>query len=110
MVRIIILCGGALNVFQQKVIQSIMDEPQINVSAVLIDSRPRASFRKRFKKNLKRGRGGYMLIMFFKHLRGKKDPAIGTKDFFSRRGVHVLKLLTHIQKRLLTALPHLRLT
>lgn len=87
MVRTIILCGGTLNVFQQKVIQSIMDEPEIIVSAVLIDSRPRASFRKRFKKNLKRGRGGYMLIMFFKHLRGKKDPAIGTKDFFSRRGV-----------------------
>ena len=86
-VKTIILCGGALSVFHQKVIQSIMDEPQISVSAVLIDARPRASFKKRFKKNLKRGRGGYMLIMFFKHLRGKKEPAIGTKEFFSKWGV-----------------------
>lgn len=87
MIRIIVLCGGSLTVFQQKVIESIMNEPQIAVSAALIDARPRASFKKRFKKNLKRGRGGYMLIMFLKHLRGRKDPTVGTKDFFSGRGV-----------------------
>lgn len=87
MVKIIILCSGSLTVFQQEVIQSIMHESQISVSAALIDARPRASFKSRFKKNLKRGRGGYMLIMFFMHLRDKKEPAADTKDFFSRWGV-----------------------
>ena len=87
MARIIILCGKSLNTFQQKVIQSIMNESQISVSAVLIDARPGMSFKRRFKKNLKRGRGGYMLIMFFKHLCSKKDPAVATKDYFSQWGV-----------------------
>ena len=85
--NIIVLCGGSLTAFQQKVIQSIMDEPQITVSAVLIDARSGMSFKKRFKKNLKRGRGGYMLIMFFKHLCNKKEPAVATKDYFSQWGV-----------------------
>lgn len=87
MVRIIFLCGGSLTVFQQKVIQSIMDEPQIIVPAVLIDARPGLSFRKKFKKNLKRGRGGYMLIMFFKHMRAKKEPSADTREFFSSWGI-----------------------
>ena len=65
MANIIILCGGSLSVFQQKVLNRILSDSQIVVSAALIDARPRPSFMKRFKKNLKRGRGGYMLIMFF---------------------------------------------
>ena len=38
-------------------------------------------------KNWKRGRGGYMLIMFVNHLRSKKAPAISAKEFFLRAGI-----------------------
>ena len=98
MTKIIILCGKSLTVFQQKVIQSIMDESQIIVSAVLIDARPKPSFKKRFKKNLKRGRGGYMLIMFFSHLRDKKGPAVDTKDYFSRMGIPCIETINPYTK------------
>ena len=97
-VKIIILCGESLPVFQQKVIQSILCESRIIVSAILIDSRPGASFIRRFKKNLKRGRGGYMLIMFFNHLRNNKEPVIGTRDFFSQRGIPCIETLNPYSK------------
>lgn len=87
MASIIILCGGSLTVFHQEVLNRIISDSQIVVSAALIDARPRPSFMKRFKKNLKRGRGGYMLIMLFNHFRGKKEPVVATKDFFSRKGI-----------------------
>ena len=88
---IIILCGGSLTVFQQEVLNRIMSDSQIVVSATLIDARPGLSFMKRFKKNLRRGRGGYMLIMFFNHFRKKKEPVAAAKDFFSSRGIHCIE-------------------
>lgn len=93
MVRSIILCGKYLNVFQQEVLNSILNDSQIVVTGVLIDVRPRLSFMKRFKKNLKRGRGGFMLIMFFNHFRKKKEPVVAAKDFFSRGGVHCIETI-----------------
>lgn len=93
MVRSIILCGEYLNAFQQKVLNSILNDSRIVVTGVLIDARPGLSFMKRFKKNLKRGRGGYMLIMFFKHFLKKKEPAVAAKDFFSRVGVHCIETI-----------------
>lgn len=87
MVKIIILCGESLTVFQRDVLNCILIEPQISVSAVLIDIRPKPSLKKRFIKNLKRGRGGYMLIMFFASLRKNKEPVVATSAFFSSMGI-----------------------
>ena len=87
MVRIIILCGEFLTVFQQAVLDRILSDSRIVASAALIDSRPGLSFMKRFKKNLKRGRGGYMLIMFFNHFRKKKETVVAAKYFLSRVGI-----------------------
>ena len=91
MAKVIFLCGESLTVFQKKVVESIINEPKITIPAVLIDARPRPSFYKRFKKNLKRGRGGYMLIMLFNHLRENKEPTISTKEFFSRVGIRCIE-------------------
>ena len=93
MVRIIILCGEYLTVFQQEVLDHILSDPQIVVSAALIDARPGLSFMNRFMKNLKRGRGGYMLVMFFNHFRKKKETVFAAKDFLSRLGIRCIETI-----------------
>ena len=73
--KIAILCSTGLDAFQQKVLQSIIDDPTIEIVGALVDCRPRPSLKKRFLKNLKRGRGGYMIVMLAKSRRAKKKPS-----------------------------------
>lgn len=82
--KVAILCSTSLDTFQQKVLQPIVDDTTIEVVGVLVDCRPRPSLKRRFLKNLKRGRGGYMIVMLFKSLLEKKRPTVSAKDFFAR--------------------------
>lgn len=85
--KIAILCGIGLDSFQQKVLQPIMDDPTIDIVGALVDCRPRPSLKKRFLKNLKRGRGGYMIVMLFKSHFAKKQPSVSSREFFSSHGI-----------------------
>ncbi len=85
--RIAILCGTTLDTFQQEVLRPIIEDNSIEITAALIDCRPRPSLKKRFLKNLKRGRGGYMIIMLFKSYFAKKKPYVSTHAFFSDKGI-----------------------
>lgn len=85
--RIAILCSPQLDRFQQEVLAPIMDAPDIEIAGVLIDCRPRPSLKERFVKNLKRGRGGYMLVMLAKRLAARKVPSMPAVGYFSERGV-----------------------
>lgn len=88
--RIAILCSTGLDTFQQKVLQPIMDDSTIEIVGSLIDCRPRPSLKKRFIKNLKRGRGGYMIVMLFKSHFEKKNPSTDAYAFFSSCGIHCI--------------------
>ena len=81
--KIAILCSSSLDTFQQAVLAPIMSDARLTVTAAIIDCRPKPSLKQRFKKNLQRGRGGYMLIMFIKSLAAKHSPTIPAKDYFS---------------------------
>ena len=85
--RIVVLSSSGLNAFQQQVMESIVTDHSLEIVGSLVDSRPKPSFKKRFLKNLKRGRGGYMLVMFFKSLRRKDDSSVVAKEFFDSIGV-----------------------
>ena len=85
--RIAILCGTTLDTFQQEVLKPIIEDNSIEITAALIDCRPRPPLKKRFLKNLKRGRGGYMIIMLFKSYFAKKKPRVSTHAFFSDKGI-----------------------
>lgn len=85
--KIAILCGTGLDAFQQRVLQPIMNDQTIEIVGALVDCRPRSSLKKRFLKNLKRGRGGYMIVMLFKSRMAKKKPSIDARAFFSSHGI-----------------------
>lgn len=85
--KIAILCSTGLDAFQQKVLQPILDNPTIEIVGALVDCRPRPSLKKRFLKNLKRGRGGYIIVMLFKSRSVKKKPSTDTRVFFSSHSI-----------------------
>lgn len=89
--KIALLCSSRLDNFQQKVLQPIFDDPTIELAGALIDCRPRPSLKQRFLKNLRRGRGGYMIVMLFKSHFAKKKPSTYTRDFLSSRGITYLE-------------------
>lgn len=89
--KIALLCGTHLDEFQQKVLAPILEDPAIETAAALIDCRPRPSLKKRFIKNLKRGRGGYMLIMLLKSHAAKKKPSVETKQFLGGYGIDCIE-------------------
>lgn len=92
--KIAILCGTKLDAFQQKVLQPILDNPTIEIVGALVDCRPRPSLKKRFLKNLKRGRGGYIIVMLFKSRRVKKKPSTDARLFFSSHAIQCIETQT----------------
>lgn len=85
--KIAILSGTSLDNFQLKVLKPIAEDPAIDIVSVLIDCRPKPSAKKRFLKNLKRGRGGFMFVMLFKSHFAKKRPSVPSTAFFGANGV-----------------------
>lgn len=85
--KIVILSGTRLDTFQQKVLQPIIDDSTIEIVGVLIDCRPRPSLKRRFLKNLKRGRGCYMIVMLFKSRMAKKEASTDSFSLFSTHGI-----------------------
>ncbi len=91
--KIAILCGTGLDTFHQEVLRPIMADPSMEIAGVYVDSRPRPSLKKRFMKNLKRGRGGYMLVMLVKSRLAKKKPSVSAVEFFASKGVECVETI-----------------
>ena len=89
--RVAILSGTTLDTFQQEVLRPIIEDGTIEIATALIDCRPRPSFKSRFIKNLKRGRGGYMIIMLFKRLFAKKRPSVPAIELFNNNGINCIE-------------------
>ncbi len=85
--KIALMCGTSLDEFQQQALAPILADKTIEIVEALIDCRPKPSAKKRFVKNLKRGRGGYMLVMLVKSRFAKQQPAADAKEFLSRHGI-----------------------
>lgn len=85
--KIALMCGPSLDEFQQQALAPILNDSTIEVVEALIDCRPKPSAKKRFQKNLKRGRGGYMLVMLVKSRFAKQRISANAKDFLSAKGV-----------------------
>ncbi len=89
--KIALMCGTSLDEFQQQVLAPILNDSRMEVVAALIDCRPKPSAKKRFLKNLKRGRGGYMLVMLVKSRFAKQRPSVGTKEFLTAKGINCIE-------------------
>jgi folate-dependent phosphoribosylglycinamide formyltransferase PurN len=89
--KIGILTKPVISEINLKVINTILDDNNLHISLAIIDCGPQLSFKKKILKNIKRGRGGYILIMFFNKLFLKKGKNYTTTDICKLRGIDIIE-------------------
>lgn len=89
--KIALMCSPSLDEFQQRVLVPILEDNTIEIVEALIDCSPKQSVKNRFLKNLKRGRGGYMLVMLAKSSFAKQKPSVNAKRFLSSQGINCVE-------------------
>lgn len=92
MMRLLLLAPRTLPEFDQRVLAPLLSDESIQVVGAVIDARPPKPLLRRLKEELKRGRGGYVLIMAVKKLlsRGSEGRAIDTAEFCRRLNAPVI--------------------
>lgn len=93
--RIGLLASTQMSNFVLNTLKPVFEDKNMEVALVIIDSRPKLTLKQKIKKNFKRGRGGYMLIMAVKSYFNKKQPATDTKIFCIERGLDFLETRDH---------------
>jgi folate-dependent phosphoribosylglycinamide formyltransferase PurN len=69
--KIGLMTSYSLTDYQFHAVKRLLGKEDLCISFVLFDNRPRKSFMEKFIKNFKRGRGGYMIVMFLQKYFGK---------------------------------------
>ncbi len=87
MIRIGLLSSTTISPFAKAFLDPILKDPNLSVDFVLVDARPKLSFKQKLKKNWRRGRGGYMLIMALKKFQKSEAPGIPVQEFCSAHGI-----------------------
>ena len=85
------LSDGSLDWFKRAVLESLRSEPRIAVVAAVVDSQTPQQLPTRLRRELSRGRGGYVAVMSASAAwRRLHDPPEPASEWFSRRGIPVL--------------------
>lgn len=92
--RIGILTGKVISEINLKVIDTILEDKNFQISLAIIDCRPKLSFRKKISKNLKRGRGGYIVIMFLSNLFFKRKSNYKTIEICKLKGIDIIETIS----------------
>jgi folate-dependent phosphoribosylglycinamide formyltransferase PurN len=72
--NIVLLSSQNINNINKRVLDPILKDSKYNVSLCVVDCK-KNSFISRLHKNIKKGRGGYILIMLFKILKSRIEPS-----------------------------------
>lgn len=88
-VRIGILAAGSLTAFRLKTLAPILADKSFMIEFALIDARPRRTLLQKLSKNIKRGRGGYVLVMAFKNFFSVREAQADTEGYCKEHGIAV---------------------
>ena len=91
MIKIGILTTSRLSQFRLNTLEPILNDKNFAIKVAIIDDRPGKTLKQKFIKNLKRRRGGYMIIMAIKSMFAKNIYSIDTKEFCKINEIHVLE-------------------
>jgi folate-dependent phosphoribosylglycinamide formyltransferase PurN len=89
--KIALLTSSSLNPFRIATLLPILRDSRFSVDSAIIDDRPGKSILEKTKRNLKKGRGGYVLIMAFQKVFGKKEPIVDTEKFCKDHGISIYR-------------------
>lgn len=86
-----LLTSNSLSEFRLNTLKPIIEDNNFSIKVAIIDNRPKKSLKQKLKKNIKRGRGGYILIMALQSIFSKKGKSINTKEFCSKNKIAVIE-------------------
>ena len=84
--KIGLLTSTGLSEFRLNALKPILSDNAFSIELAVIDDSPKKSIVQKIKKNLKKGRGGYIIIMAFQKLFEKKEIEISQKSFVRKMG------------------------
>jgi folate-dependent phosphoribosylglycinamide formyltransferase PurN len=90
-VNIAVLCGAELDGFQRAVLESVLGQEEHRVRACMVDVRPPPSALERLRTNLRRGRGGYVLVMALSYVFRRTDERVEAEQFLAGRPIQVIR-------------------
>lgn len=88
--NIIITCEKTLTAFRLKVLESLFESKKHKILACIVDDRSHKTSLQRLRKHIKKGRGGYVLVMAFKSLFGHEKHTVSTIEFLRTKNVPVI--------------------
>lgn len=89
--RIGLLTGNSLSAVQLNRLMPILKDDSFSVELAIIDESPKKSIKQKLKKNIRKGRGGYILIMAYQRFFRKKGIIVRTEKFCKENGIPVHK-------------------
>lgn len=89
--KIGLLTSNSLSEFRLNTLKPILEDNNYSIKVAIIDNRPKKSLKQKLKKNIKRGRGGYILIMALQIFFSKKGKSINIKEFCSKNEIAVIE-------------------
>jgi methionyl-tRNA formyltransferase len=92
--KIGILTKPFISGINYKVLNSIFEDGDFQISLTIIDNRPELSLKKKIVKNIRRGRGGYILVMFFKKIFSKKKNSYSIIDICQSKGIDTIETIS----------------
>lgn len=94
--RIILLCNSYLSSFDQRVLYHIQQHAELKIVGVLINTKPKPGMVQRIKRELRRGRGGYVLVQSVRAVltKFKKSDSISSVDYSRKLDVPYLETQT----------------
>jgi folate-dependent phosphoribosylglycinamide formyltransferase PurN len=91
LMKVGLLTDDSLSEFRLKTLIPILADNSFSIKVAVIDIRPNESLKQKLLKNIKRGRGGYILIMAFQRVFSKKGIGTSTTDFCKNNSIEIIK-------------------
>jgi len=89
--RIGLLTGDTLSAFRLATLMPVLKDKSFSIELAVIDDSPKKTITQKIIKNIRRGRGGYILIMAFQSFLARKDIKVNTEKFCKENGISVYK-------------------
>jgi folate-dependent phosphoribosylglycinamide formyltransferase PurN len=91
MIKIGLLASSSLSDFRIKTLKPILADRNFLIKVAIIDKRPKLSIKQKLMKNLKRGRGGYIIIMALKSFFSKNNFSISTIKYCQNNNIDLIE-------------------
>lgn len=89
--KIGLLTSTGLSEFRQKSLAPILANNRLKVEVAVVDVRPKKTLKQKIRKHLKRGRGGYIIIMALQSFFSKGTKSVSIYDYCNANGIDIIE-------------------